>query len=152
MHVLSSKHAEIHSNTLSLPFYWRKMPLPDMACHRCSDMLFGTLKFNPGLRTRILPLAFHRKNLMFLASDVNCLRFCVEHVLTSFWCFVYRRYEFLHYFHFFLASIFCVVLLANFLRAFCLITRRHSYKFLITQGLLIAQGLICNNSSHMPWF
>jgi hypothetical protein len=26
---LSSKHAEMHSNTLLLPFYWRKMPVFD---------------------------------------------------------------------------------------------------------------------------
>jgi hypothetical protein len=38
---LSSKHAEMHSNTLLLPFYWRKMSV-------FSDMLFVTLKFNPG--------------------------------------------------------------------------------------------------------
>jgi hypothetical protein len=48
---LSSKHAEVHSNTFFLPFYGRKMPvldtslkkIPETACHRCSDMLFGTL-------------------------------------------------------------------------------------------------------------
>jgi hypothetical protein len=52
----SSKHAKMHSNTLLLPFYWRKMPVFDSSlkisprddCHCCSDMLFGMPKYNPG--------------------------------------------------------------------------------------------------------
>jgi hypothetical protein len=51
---LSSKHAEMYSNTLLLPLYWRKMPVFDTSlkisprdgCHCCSDMLFGTPKYN----------------------------------------------------------------------------------------------------------
>jgi hypothetical protein len=37
---LSSKHAEMHSNTLLLPFYWRKMPVFDTSLGKC---LFLTL-------------------------------------------------------------------------------------------------------------
>jgi hypothetical protein len=51
---LSSKHAEVHSNTIEgkclLPIFdtWLKIFPPRDGVSLCSDMLFGMLKYNPG--------------------------------------------------------------------------------------------------------
>jgi hypothetical protein len=62
---LSSKHAEMHSNTLLLPFYWRKMPVFDTSLWHFTK--------NISLRRHVIVvvICFLVHLNIFLASTLN---------------------------------------------------------------------------------